>query len=141
MFEQDVIIGKISIIRNCLNSIHKVTKQNDKLLDDHFIQDVFVLNLQRSIQACIDISHHICSEEGLLIPANYKQSFYILEKEKIISSPVADIMKKMVGFRNIAVHDYQELDPKILKGILKNNLKDFESFVIEIEKYLNKKKA
>ena len=34
----------------------------------------------------------------------------------------------MVGFRNIAVHEYQNIDNEILKSILQNNLRDIEEF-------------
>ena len=35
----------------------------------------------------------------------------------------------MVGFRNIAIHDYQKISLQILKSILTNNLGDFREFV------------
>ena len=41
---------------------------------------------------------------------------------------LTDKMISMVGFRNIAVHEYQEINTDILKSILVNNLKDFEEF-------------
>ena len=34
-------------------------------------------------------------------------------------------MKVMVGFRNIAVHDYQEMNLVILQKIVEDHLKDF----------------
>jgi uncharacterized protein YutE (UPF0331/DUF86 family) len=37
-------------------------------------------------------------------------------------------MTSMVGFRNISVHDYSEIKPEIVKGIVKNHLNDFENF-------------
>lgn len=53
----DVIIGKISIIRNCLQMIKKATGFKPESLDDQMIEDVFVINMQRSIGACIDMAH------------------------------------------------------------------------------------
>ncbi len=49
-------------------------------------------------------------------------------------------MKKMTGFRNIAVHDYKQLDINILKSILSNNLVDFEDFTAAIFIYINSDK-
>jgi hypothetical protein len=37
-------------------------------------------------------------------------------------------MERMVGFRNIAVHEYQTIDTRILDQILNNHLKDLEEF-------------
>lgn len=44
-------------------------------------------------------------------------------------------MTKMTGFRNIAVHDYQTLDPEILKSILANGLRDLEEFYATVLAY------
>lgn len=37
-------------------------------------------------------------------------------------------MQAMVGFRNVAVHDYQELSLDIVRSILENKLIDFRIF-------------
>jgi uncharacterized protein YutE (UPF0331/DUF86 family) len=37
-------------------------------------------------------------------------------------------MKKMVGFRNVAVHDYRELDWTILKSIITRELQEIRNF-------------
>ncbi|MBD1381403.1 DUF86 domain-containing protein [Bacillus sp. IB182487] len=37
-------------------------------------------------------------------------------------------MKAMVGFRNIAVHDYQEINLLILQNILDKHLTDFKEY-------------
>lgn len=126
--EKDTVLSKISIIKNCLNSIKKVTKLDSTKLDEIFIQDVYVLNLQRAIQACIDIANIIVAKKGFKLPAAYKDSFIILRQNNILDKDLTDKMISMVGFRNIAVHEYQEINTDILKSILVNNLKDFEEF-------------
>lgn len=62
------------------------------------------------------------------LPAAYKDSFLILRQNDILDKDLTDKMISMVGFRNIAVHEYQEINTDILKSILVNNLKDFEEF-------------
>jgi uncharacterized protein YutE (UPF0331/DUF86 family) len=46
---------------------------------------------------------------------------------------VATNLKKMVGLRNIAVHDYQELNIDIVKFIVENHLVDFQHFIKAIK--------
>jgi len=65
MLEKDAVLSKISIIKNCLNSIKSVTNLDPARLDEIFIQDVYVLNLQRAIQACIDIANIIIAKKAL----------------------------------------------------------------------------
>lgn len=43
-------------------------------------------------------------------------------------------MKKMVGFRNLAVHAYQALDMKVVKSIVEDHLQDFSAFTSNVIK-------
>lgn len=125
MSEKDVIYSKINIVKNCLIAIEKVELKEK---DPDFKQSLFEINLQKAIQACIDLANVVIAKEGLGLPNSYRQSFELLEKFSIISSDLSKTMAKMVGFRNISVHDYEEVNPEIVKSIVKNNLQDFETF-------------
>ena len=138
MLEKDVLLSKISVIKNCLNTIRNVTGLNPDKLDDYIIQDVFVLNIQRAAQACIDIANLIIAEKGLKLPTTYKEGFLILSQNQIIDKSLAKKMEKMVGFRNIAVHDYQPINIDIIKAILSKHLQDFEIYYSVIYRYVKK---
>ena len=71
---------------------------------------------------------YIAASEGLGIASTIKDNFKFLHKAGIINESLLKKMRSMVGFRNIAVHDYQSIDVDVLKSILKNNLKDIEEF-------------
>jgi len=75
------------------------------------------LNLQRSVQAVIYLATHIVASEGLGLPDTIKDNFRLLLEKKIISKEIAVKMERMVGFRNIAVHDYQLIDEEIFKNL------------------------
>jgi len=128
MLEKDAILAKIAIIKKCLQRIEKITDLDPAKLDNFMVEDVFVLNLQRSIQASIDLANIIIAMKGWKLPASYKESFQELFKQQIIGKDMCAKMSKMVGFRNIAVHEYQELNKEILASILQSNLKDLETF-------------
>ncbi len=125
MSEMDVVLSKINIIKNCLFAIEKATA---KEADDHFRQHIYELNLQRAIQACIDLAHIVISKEGLGLPNTYKAAFDILLNHSVISADTCKMMVSMVGFRNISVHDYSEVNPEIVKAIVQKNLTDFEKY-------------
>jgi len=132
MLERDVILSKISIVQNCLKTIKRVTGLKPEKLQDPIFQDVFVLNVQRAVQACIYMAHVLIAQKGLRLPASYKDSFLTLAKENIVSVETAEKMIKMVGFRNISIHEYQKVDINILKAILKDHLGDFEDFYTQV---------
>jgi uncharacterized protein YutE (UPF0331/DUF86 family) len=46
------------------------------------------------------------------------------EREGVLVADLADRLRRMVGFRNIAVHEYEEVDPQIVASILEHRLED-----------------
>jgi len=124
----DVIYQKVENIRRCLRRIKEVTGLQPETLEDINIEDIFVLNLQRAIQSAIDLAIHIIATQNWEMPRTMRESFDVLRKNKVIPPELSEQLKKMVGFRNIAIHDYTIIDKEILKNILQHRLKDLETF-------------
>lgn len=135
MVDQDVVFEKIKQIQNCLRRIQEVTQGDPASLNDIDAQDIFVLNLQRAVQASIDLAAHVIADEGLGLPSELKENFLILEKNGIIASELSGNLQRMVGFRNIAVHDYKSIDVGVLKRALTTHLRDLELFYTAILKH------
>ncbi|NLO55964.1 MAG: DUF86 domain-containing protein [Thermovirga sp.] len=125
---KDIVIAKVATIQKCLERIRDVTALDPASLDDIDKQDIYVLNLQRAIQASIDLASHIVASEGLGLPETVRENFTLLRDKGLIDPLTASRMEKMTGFRNIAIHNYQALNLEILKSILTKNLKDLEDF-------------
>ena len=130
----DVIINKIATIERCLERINVVYAEvGDNLSTDFTRQDSIVLNLQRACEASIDLANYINKQQKLGIPQSSRDSFELLLKAVLLPEKVAANLKKMVGLRNIAVHDYQELNIDIVKFIVENHLVDFQHFIKAIK--------
>ena len=135
MPDKDVVMAKISTIKRCLNRIRETTNNDSDSLDNIDKQDIFVLNLQRCVQAVIDLATHIVASEGLGLPDTIKDNFRLLLEKGITDEELAVKMERMVGFRNIAVQNYQSIDKEILKSILREHLPDIEAFYDSVIKY------
>ena len=96
-------------------------------------QDAVVLNLQRACEASIDIAIHIVKEKRLGLPKSARESFDLLSENSIIQPQTARRMKNMIGFRNVAVHDYQSLSLDIVIDIVLHRLEDFKEFLAEVD--------
>ena len=129
----DVVLNKSAIVRRCLARIQEEYRGDKSRLDDFTIQDAIVLNLLRACEAVIDLAMHRVARDRLGIPQTSRDAFEILLGNGSIISSTAQAMKNMVGFRNIAVHSYQELQRPILEAILDHHLTDFETFLDEIQ--------
>lgn len=138
MVDKDIVLEKVKNIQNCLKRIQEKTRGNPASLLNIDVQEIFVLNLQRAVQSAIDLAAHIVSDEGLGLPNELKENFSLMEKANIIPPDLSEKLQKMVGFRNIAVHEYAEIDVDVLRAILeKGDLKDLEGFYSILLKYFS----
>ncbi|MCP3763924.1 DUF86 domain-containing protein [Domibacillus sp. A3M-37] len=133
--KNDVILNKISVIERCLNRIEEVYEQNPINLENITKQDSIVLNIQRACESSIDLAMHIVAEKKLGLPQSSRNAFDLLETSKVIDQETAKRLKAMVGFRNIAVHDYQTLNLGILQQIVEKHLSDFTNFTKQVLKF------
>ncbi|WP_066186200.1 MULTISPECIES: type VII toxin-antitoxin system HepT family RNase toxin [Gracilibacillus] len=124
----DIILNKITTIERCVIRIEEVYEDNPENLSDFTKQDSIILNIQRACETSIDLAMHLISERKLGIPKTSRAAFKILQEEGIIDSSLATTLMNMVGFRNIAVHDYQALELDILQSILEKHINDFLKF-------------
>jgi len=85
--------------------------------------------IQVAIQAVIDMGNHVVSDRDLGTPKDYKDIFHILAKHRIVSKALSARLAAMAGLRNVLVHDYLDVDLKIIFRILKKDLGDFEAFI------------
>lgn len=132
----DIILNKIATIERCLKRVEEVYENNPENLSDFTKQDSIILNIQRACEASIDLAMHLVSKDKLGLPKTSRDAFKILQDEGMLGKSLAISLMNMVGFRNIAVHDYQSLDMNILQSIIEKHLDDFLTFtkvVLELE--------
>lgn len=132
----DVIYNKISSIERCVSRINEVYDNNPNNLKDYTRQDSIILNIQRACECAIDLAMHVVSEKKLGVPQNSRDAFEVLEANKILDEKTTEKMKSMVGFRNIAVHNYQNINIKVIQMIIEKHLADFNEYIDDINKAL-----
>ena len=128
----DVHLNKSAIIRRCLLRVREEYRNTPERLDDFTVQDSIVLNVLRACEAAIDLAMHLVAEQRLGVPQSSRNAFELLETAGLLSAESAQSMMRMCGFRNIAVHNYQEMELAILRSILESHLADFEKFLDEL---------
>lgn len=133
----DIIINKSETIKRCIKRINEEYEGNPVNLEEYRRQDSIILNIQRLCEACIDIATHIIRKKKLGVPQTSKDSFQILEDNNIISKDLSSRLQGMVGFRNIAVHDYQALNLAIVKRVIEDYIYDGLKLCKEIIKNQN----
>lgn len=128
----DILLNKAAIIRRCLVRVRDEYSGEAANLENITRQDAIVLNIQRACEAAIDLAMSFVARRSLGVPQTSREAFQLLEEADVLSAETARRMRAMVGFRNIAVHNYQELQLAILQSIIERHLPDFETFLDEI---------
>ena len=127
--DRPLIEEKLESLRRCVRRIAEKRPQSvEGLSGDFDLQDIIAVNLERAVQLCVDLAATVIAERQLKPPETMAESFDALRHEGVLSSSIADRMKKAVGFRNIAVHSYQKIDWQIVFEIIHKHLHDFEDF-------------
>jgi uncharacterized protein YutE (UPF0331/DUF86 family) len=112
----DVIRGKASIIERTLRRMKEVYAADPGLKSFTHI-DAMTLNIERACQAAIDAAMHLTAREHLGLPRNSADAFRLLHRAGFLSEDTARAMVAMTGFRNIAIHEYRELDISVLHAV------------------------
>ncbi len=123
-----VILNKYETIEKCINRINEEYEGTPSNLENYRRNDAIVLNLQRACQAVMDIATYVVSTKALGMPHSNSEAFEILYQNQLINEETLKNMKGMIGFRNIAVHAYREVDEEILQDVIENHLKDLTEF-------------
>lgn len=124
MVDPDVVAAKVDVIDRCLARIAEVRGERRAQLSPVDVDDITSLNLQRAVQAGIDLANHVAAREGYGLPDSTAGVFSLLAERGIIGRDLADRLRRMVGFRNIAIHDYKTIDPAIFESIVQHHLGD-----------------
>jgi len=124
----DVLLNKAAIIERCWRRIAEEYDSDASRLVDFTHQDAIILNLERACQAAIDAAMYVVAREHLGIPQSSAQAFDLLRDTGRIDPKLAGRLRAMVGFRNVAIHQYQRLNIDILERILESGRQDYVDF-------------
>ena len=131
-FEEDIVLAKVSTIRKAVATIRSLESELPGGEKEWMRLDLTVLNLQRAVEAAIDVASHLISANGWELPRDARHAFEILVTHGVIAGTSLKVLHAAVGFRNIAVHDYAKLDPQVVRGIAADHLGDLEEFANEV---------
>jgi len=125
-----IIEEKLESLRKCLRRLQEKCPADAELLkNDVDLQDIITLNLTRAVQLSVDIAAHwVSSLEEVTVPNTMGGMFDALERSKYLDEELAERMRKAVGFRNVAVHQYEMIDWLVVYRICTYHLDDFSRF-------------
>ena len=125
----DVLLNKAAAIERCVaRAREEYAGDPDGFAKNFTRQDAAILNIQRACEAVLDMGQHVIRRESLGLPQSARDVFTLLAQANWVDEALAESMKRMVGFRNVAVHEYQALQLPITVNIITHHLDEFTAF-------------
>ncbi len=119
-----MLLNKAAIIERCLRRVAEGWRACPNF--DNFTHvDALTLNIERASQAAIDMAMHVAAERRLGVPQSDAEAFVLLERAGLIDAALSKSLRGITGFRNVAVHPYEELDMSVLRWVAKAGQRDF----------------
>ncbi|MGH8289046.1 MAG: type VII toxin-antitoxin system HepT family RNase toxin [Steroidobacteraceae bacterium] len=121
----EVLAQKITSLQRCIARAREARAEaGADFRASYNLQDAALLNVIRACDIAIDLANMLIRRQRLGIPGESRESFTILSREKIIPLDLGERLQRMVGFRNIAVHQYRDLDMEIVETVITRHLDD-----------------
>lgn len=126
--DKEVLETKLEALIYCIHRIKEQNISTQKELETNLDkQKIIILNLQRAVQNCVDIGNHILLDYETPTPSTMAETFKYLAENKLISNENAEDLSHAVGFRNIAIHQYESINCGILYSIMTSRLDDLKN--------------
>lgn len=127
MTDPELLTKKLAFVESCVAELRRLARPEAMATDvreERFVEHT----LQIAIQAVQDVASHIVSDERLGEPRTNRELFDLLARAEWLTESDAAILGNMVGFRNLLVHGYGDLDLAIVRDIVENHLDDLLRF-------------
>lgn len=130
----DVLVNKAATIERCVARARAEFAASADFATDFTRQDAAVLNVLRACEAAMDMANFLIRRERLGPPQSARDAFDLLAAANWIEADMARKMKSMIGYRNIALHDYNALLLEITIAVVSGHIDDFIEFTSTILK-------
>jgi uncharacterized protein YutE (UPF0331/DUF86 family) len=134
----EVFAQKVGSLQRCVSRAREeLASAGGAFATDHTAQDAAILNVIRACETALVMANMLIRKRRLGIPGESRESFAILTREHLIEQALGARLEKMVGFRNLAVHRYRELDMNIVEAVIRDRLGDLLTFAEAVRPLLN----
>jgi uncharacterized protein YutE (UPF0331/DUF86 family) len=124
-----VLARKAKVIERCVGRAREEHALAEGLfLSNYSRQDAAILNIQRACEAALDMAQRVVSTQKWGVAETSRDLFGVLQRNAVIDEKMTTTLSHMVGFRNLAVHDYEDLDMRIVESIIQNDASDLLAF-------------
>jgi len=137
MVDMALVLRKLASLADYRRQIAEYSSITvEEYRSDWKTQRIVDRTLQMMIELCADIAGHVIADNRLRTPETYADNFRVLGENDILAPELVAVMEKMTKFRNVVVHQYEEVDAEIVVLVLRKHLDDFTLFSDAVVKHI-----
>lgn len=137
MIDAELVRRKVALI---MPDVQALAPLADKPIEEYLASttDELVAEryLERIIGRMIDINYHLVTELGKPPPRDYHQSFKELAPLGVLPVELASRISACAGLRNRLVHEYDEIDPRLVHAALRDATRDVPEYLSHVQRFL-----
>ncbi len=133
MVQEALVRERLKLLASYIDDLQGVRETSEAEFARNVVLQRFVeRTLHLAIEACLDIGFHVISSEGYREPRFAREVVDVLADNGWISQDTREQLQGMAGFRNLLVHDYATIEPRLVLEVLKTRLGDLRAFGAQI---------
>ena len=142
MVDRELVLRRVAALDTYLAQLAEARQvEATAYAGDWRAQRVLERTLHLAIEVCMDLADHALADRALPVPGTAAEAFMVLAREGIVEADLATALARMVGFRNLLVHDYMRLDPDRVLKLAATGVNDIERFRERVLQMINRPPA
>jgi uncharacterized protein YutE (UPF0331/DUF86 family) len=137
MVDQERVDRLLDRIASDLRELENLARLGPELIEDRVALAATKYYFITAIEGCARVAQHIIAAEGWRVAETNADAVRRLSVEGVLIAPVADAVARAVGFRNVLVHEYAEIDNLRVVANL-DRLDDLKDFVKAVAHWLSR---
>ena len=130
-----VLAKKLAAMEETLGRLREhLPKSYEQFASDWPAQKMAERSLQIIVEAMLDIGERLIALEAGGPCETAVAVMERLARMRVIQSAASYV--PMVRFRNLLVHQYEQIDPALVYGVAAKKLSDVDAFIQEIRRYV-----
>lgn len=137
MINTTLVLKKLAKLKSYLEELEDAV---DCHFDEYMANNLIRRSAERLliliVEVASDINSHLSAKILKTPPANYFNSFIRLSEIGILDAEFARQLAMSAGLRNRLIHEYEEVDDRIVYDCTKNALSDYPKYIEAIYEFV-----
>ena len=137
MADRDALSSRLDALENYLAELRSFQSvRREEFVNEPALHHLAERFLHLACESVLDIAHHVIADRGYRQAKSYKDAMDVLRDEGLIDRELAERLKGWMGFRNVLVHLYLDIDHGRSHDAIREDLGDLERFAVAMSRLL-----